>query len=199
MSGRVRGARRSAARWAALTALLVGAVACSGADETDGPNSQEPGSSASDPVSEPIHTTFWRVTGHLEHPVRASLKADVNKAVDAWFEGAFLGDFPRADYTPAFEGFTQGARRDALGDLSLLSNKKIQDRIESAVAGNRRVRLDVLAPRGDPQGVTAHFVLDYFTHGGLEDHLRVRGSLYLTPEEGTWRIFGYDVVGAEER
>lgn len=199
MTGRVRRGRRSAARWAALSVLLVGAVACTGDDDGDGPDSQDPGSSASDPASEPIHTTFWRVSGHLDHPVKAELKTEVNEAVDGWFEGAFLGEFPRDDYTAAFEGFTRGARKDALADLALLSNQKIADRIDSVVAGNRRVRLDVLAPKGQPSGVTAHFVLDYFTHGDLEDHLRVRGSLYLTPQEDTWRIFGYDVVGAEKR
>jgi hypothetical protein len=200
MTRRVGRARRTAARWAALTVVLVAAVACTDGDENaDQPEGQGPASSASDSTQEPINTTFWRVSGHMDHPVRAELKASVNEAVDGWFEGAFLGEFPRTDYTPAFAGFTKGAREDALDDLALLSNKEIEGSIENVVVGNRRVRLDVLAPKGQPHGVTAHFVLDYFTHGDLEDHLRVRGSLYLTPQEGEWRIFGYDVVGAEKR
>ena len=198
MTGRVRRARRWATWWAALALLLVGAVACTEAEDSPGSQDQ-PGSTASDPVEEPIHTTVDGVIGKLAKDRRADLKAGVNAAVDGWFEGAFLGDFPRADYAPAFDGFTEGARKDALGDLGLLSNKAIEARIEKAEAGNRRVRLEVLAPRGEPQGVTAHFVLDYFTYGELEDHRRVRGSLYLTPQEGEWRIFGYDVIGAQNR
>jgi len=199
MRSRVRRGQRSAAVWTALAVLLFGAVACTGEDDADEPHSAEPGSSATDGASEPINTTFWRVSGHLDHPVKAELKSRVNDAVDGWFEGAFLGEFPRADYKGAFDGFTRGARKDALADLDLMSNQAIADSIDSVVAGNRRVRLDVLAPKGEPSGVTAHFVLDFFTHGGLEDHLRVRGSLYLTPQEDEWRIFGYDVVGAEKR
>jgi hypothetical protein len=185
--------------WAALAVVLFGAVGCTGDESAEPPTEQDSGSAASDPAKEPTNTTFWRVTGHLDHPVRSELKSGVNDAVDAWFDGAFLGEFPRADYAPAFVGFTRGARKDAMSDLALLSNKDLEDSIESAVAGNRRVRLDVLAPKGKPHGVTAHFVLDYFTHGEREDHLRVRGSLYLTPEEGEWRVFGYDVLGAEKR
>lgn len=196
--GRVRRAGRAASQWAALTVLLVGAAACTG-DDDDAPGSQEPGSSASDPAEEPIHTTVEGISGRLDHDARHELKTGVSEVVDAWFQGAFLGDFPRPDYAPAFDGFTRGARADALEALDLMSNKEIEDRIESARPGNRRVRLEVLAPQGEPQGVTAHFVLDYFTDGELEDHRRVRGSLYLTPQEGEWRIFGYDVIGAETR
>ena len=197
--GRVRRARRSATRWAALSVLLIGAVGCTG-DDDDTPASQDPGSSASDSAEEePIHTTVEGVSGRLDRARRGDVKAGVNEAVDAWFEGAFLGDFPRADYAAAFAGFTEGARKDAMEHLDLLSNREIEDRIDSAEAGNRRVRLEVLAPKGEPQGVTAHFVLDYFTKGELEDHRRVRGSLYLTPQEGEWRIFGYDVIGAQAR
>ena len=197
--GRVRRARRSATRWAALTVLLVGAVGCTG-DDDDTPENQDPGSSASDSAEEePIHTTVEGISGRLDQARRDDVKTGVSAAVDAWFEGAFLGDFPRGDYAPAFDRFTEGAREDAMRDLELLSNKEIEDSIESAEAGNRRVRLEVLAPKGEPQGVTAHFVLDYFTKGELEDHRRVRGSLYLTPQEGEWRIFGYDVVGAQAR
>ena len=199
MTGLVRRVRRSVALSAMLTALLAGAVACTGDDDGESPEGDEPGSSASDLESEPIHTTVQRISGRLDKARRDEVKAGVNEVVDGWFEGAFLGEFPRTDYKAAFAGFTKGARKDALANLPLLSNQEIDAKIDSAVAGNRRVRLDVLAPQGQPHGVTAHFVLDFFTHGELEDHLRVQGSLYLIEEEGKWRIFGYDVVGAHKR
>ena len=199
MTGRVRRVRRSVASWAALTALLAGAVGCTDDDGGDSPEGEEPGSSASEREQAPIRTSVQRISGRLDKARRAEVKAGVNEVVDGWFEGAFLGEFPRDDYTSAFAGFTKGARKDALANLPLLSNQEIDARIDSAVAGNRRVRLDVLAPQGQAHGVTAHFVLDFFTYGELEDHLRVRGSLYLTEQEGQWRIFGYDVVGAQKR
>ena len=194
-----RPARRWAASWAALAVVLSGAAACTDHDKADAPGGDDPGSSASDRAQEPIETTVDHVSGHLNGSQRSDLKSGVNEAVDGWFDGAFLGDFPRGDYTGAFQAFTKGARKAALADLKLMSNQQIEDRIESSVAGNRRVRLDVLAPKGKASGVTAHFVLDFFTHGDLEDHRRVRGALYLTTEEGQWRIFGYDVAGAESR
>lgn len=192
--------RRSAAPSAALALLLGGTVACTGDDSGDSPDSKKPGSmSASEALQEePIHTTVERVSGSLDKARRDDVKDGVNAAVDRWFEGAFLGEFPREDYAPAFAGFTPGAREDAIADLTLLSNREIEDRIDSVVVGNRRVRLDVLAPQGRPHGATARFVLDFFTHGELEKHLRVRGSLYLINQEGEWRIFGYDVIGASK-
>lgn len=199
MTGRVRRVRRSVASCAALTALLGSAVSCTGDDGGESPEGQERGNSAIDREQEPIHTTVQKISGRMDKATRADVKSGVNEVVDGWFEGAFLGDFPRGDYREAFAGFTKGARKDALANLPLLSNQEVDGSIDSAVAGNRRVRLDVLAPRGVPYGVTAHFVLDFFTYGELEDHRRVRGSLYLTEQEGEWRIFGYDVVGARKR
>ena len=199
MTGLVRRVRRAAAGGAAVAVVLAGAVACSGDDE-DGPDASKPGSSASDPEQEPINTTVDGISGRLDDERRTEVQEGVSQTVDAWFEGAFLGDFPREDYSAAFDGFTKGARKDAMAQLDLLSNKEIDGQIDNAVAGNRRVRLEVLAPKGEPQGVTAHFVLDFFTYGELEEHRRVRGSLYLTPEKGgEWQVFGYDVLGATAR
>ena len=199
MTVRVRRVRRSVASSAALTVLLAGAIACTSDGGPDSPDGDEQGSSATDRESEPIHTTVQKVSGRMDKATRADVKSGVNAVVDGWFEGAFLGDFPRGDYAAAFSGFTKGARKDALANLPLLSNQEIDAKIDTAVAGNRRVRLDVLAPQGQPHGVTAHFVLDFFTYGELEDHRRVHGSLYLTQQEGEWRILGYDVIGARKR
>jgi hypothetical protein len=122
----------------------------------------------------------------------------VSAVIDPWFDQAFLGDFPRSDYAAAFAGFTEGAAEDAQRDLDLLSNAGLSDRIDSATATNRRVRLDVFAPEGHARGVTANFVLDFDTAGDLEQHLRVHGALYLAKVKGEWKVFGYDVEQAVE-
>ena len=199
MLGRLSRVQRATASCAVLAFVLAGVAACTDDDDPDAPEGDAPVSSASAREPEPIHTTVDHVSGRLDRSLRGEVKSGVNAVVDGWFEGAFLGEFPRGDYAAAFSAFTKGARKDALANVDLLSNQAIDDRIESSVAGNRRVRLDVLAPQGQPHGVTARFVLDFFTYGELEDHRRVRGELYLTQQEGQWRIFGYDVVGAESR
>ena len=53
------------------------------------------------------------------------------------------------------------------------------------------------AVKGQPRGVTAHFALNFTTKGSLEEAMRVRGDLYLSKDNGKWKIFGYDVDQAE--
>jgi hypothetical protein len=143
-------------------------------------------------------TTLQAVGKHLDAVHRARVKAAVTALIDPWFDGAFLGDFPRSNWSSAFSGFTQGAAADAQHrDLDLLTNAGIADQIDSATATRRRVRLNVFAFQGHPRGVTAHFVLDFTTKGDVEEALRVRGDLYLAKDKGEWKIFGYDVDQAE--
>ena len=143
-------------------------------------------------------TTLQNVGKKLDLEHRERVKEGITEVIDPWFDGAFLGDFPRDDYSDAFVGFTKGAAADAQGDLDILSNEPIADQIESATATKRRVRLDVFAFEGHPRGATAHFVLDFTTSGDVEETLRVRGDLYLAKDKGEWKIFGYDVDQAEQ-
>jgi len=124
----------------------------------------------------------------------ARLKEGVNAAIDPWFDGAFLGDFPRSDWSAAFAGFTKDTAADAEGrDLDLLTNAAIAGQIDSATATRRRVRLNVFSYRGHPRGATAHFVLDFTTKGALAESMQLRGDLYLAKDKGVWKVFGYDV------
>ena len=58
-------------------------------------------------------TTLQNVGKKLDPEHRARVKDGVTAVIDPWFDGAFLGDFPRADYADAFAGFTKGAAADA--------------------------------------------------------------------------------------
>ena len=172
--------------------LVAGLAACdSGDDIGDGPEASS-GDQASDVPKVTTVVTVEHGEG-MDAARQAKVVDGVSAVVDPWFDEAFLGDFPRSDFAPAFVGFTQGAAEDAQRDLDLLSSSGIADSIDSATATNRRVRLHVFAPDGRPRGVTANFVLDFDTTGELETHLRVHGALFLAKDKGEWKVFGYDV------
>lgn len=190
---------RSALVGGAALLLLAGAAGCDSGDDIGGPqdgSSSSSGRGTDAPAVETVMTLDHAVGVDAAH--EAKVIEGVTGAIDPWFDEAFLGDFPRSDFAPAFAAFTQGAAADAQRDLDLMSNAGIADRIDSATATNRRVRLDVFAPDGHPRGVTANFVLDFDTTGDLEEHLRVHGALYLAKDKGEWKVFGYDVDEAAQ-
>lgn len=135
-----------------------------------------------------------RVAGKLGDAQKQALKADVKTIVDEFFDGAYLGEFPRTSFGKAYASFTDGAKQDAQRDARLLSNAKISDRIESATGAKREVSLDVLAVKGKAQGVTARFTLTFDTAGDLEQRERIQGHLLMDNENGKWQVFGYDVI-----
>lgn len=184
---------------AALTAIAVTCVAivggCSQSEPTSDPD--DPGALASESPEKPPVTTqlvVGRVAGNLGEKQKAAMKEDVKEIVDTFFEEAYLGEFPRSSFDPAYAAFTQGARADAERDADLLSNAAISDRIDSATGAKRQVALDVLAFHGVPQGVTARFTLDFDTSGDIEERQRIKGYLLLDHEDGQWQVFGYNVI-----
>jgi hypothetical protein len=189
---------RSALVSGVVLALLGGAVGCDSGDDL-GDHKEAPTSSRATEAPPVTTVTTLHAAGEkLDEAHRARLKAGVNEAVDPWFEGAYLGDFPRSDWSAAFAGFTKDAAADAEGrDLDLLTNAGIATQIDSATAIRRRVRLDVFAYKGHPHGATAHVVLEFKTAGDVAESMSVRGDLYMVKEKGQWHIFGYDVDQAE--
>lgn len=189
---------RSALVSAVALVLLAVAVGCDSGDDIDGDEKGSPSDHATDAVEVTTVTTLQNVGKTLDEVHRLRVKGAVTAVVDPFFDGAFLGEFPRSDWSAAFAGFTHGAAEDAQGDLDLLSNAGIADQIESATATRKRVRVDVFAFEGRPKGATAHFVLDFDTEGDLAGSMRVRGDLYLAKDAGEWKIFGYDIGQAEQ-
>ncbi len=124
-----------------------------------------------------------------------SLRKQVGRAVDSWFDGGFVGvSYPRSDFATAFKAFTPGAKQDARAQQKLMTNWKWRQSIDGVVITKRHVSLDVLAPHGRTAGVTAHVILKFTTSGQAEKKVTVTGRLFLTKDaKGTWRIFGYDV------
>jgi hypothetical protein len=178
--------------------VLAGAVGCDSGDDIGDNDKGSPSDHATEAPEVSTLITLHAVGKRLDADHRTRVKAGVTEVIDPWFDGAFLGDFPRTDWSSAFVGFTKGAAADAQArDLDLLTNAGIAAQIESATATRRRVRLNVFAFKGHPRGATAHFVLDFTTKGDLEETLQVRGDLYLAKDKGEWKIFGYDVDQAE--
>ena len=190
---------------AILLALALTTGACSGDADEKQPSST--GSSAS-PSAEPApvgtKATIGKVTGKLPKERQQSLRKAVRDVVDEWFEAAYVGgDYPRNDFHDAFPGFSVGARAQARGDRRLMSNAEAGKRFESVRATRKRVRIDVLAVRRRPVGVTARFVLDFKVASKVAGKgvrkTEVRGRLFLTHTDHGWRVFGYDVTRGDAR
>lgn len=180
---------------AAVLACGTTLAGCSdGSGEKQAGSAPRPSTSAStgaDPAVGPAVVTT--VTGRLPAQRRTALAEAITAVVDGWLDGAYLGDFPRADYAPAFTGFTAGAAARAQRQLALMSNAAVSDRIDEASATRRSISLDVLAVGQQPVGVTATVDLAFRTTGELAAAQEVSGTLDLTPVGGGWRIFGYRV------
>jgi hypothetical protein len=197
MTSVTRSPARSALVSAVAVLVLVGAAGCEHGDDVGkGGGGGKGGSSSGHDDASPVATvtTLHFAGKKLDAAHRERVKTGVDEALDPWFDGAFLGDFPRSDWSAAFAGFTRDAAADAQGrDLDLLSNAAIGDQIDSATAIRRRVRLNVFAAKGHPRGATAHVVLEFRTAGDVAESMSVRGDLYMVKEKGQWRVFGYDV------
>ena len=185
-----------------LPVLLTGTTACSGDQEapraaptspTADATAQE---SATPEPSADVTTTSQvkKVVGKLEKGGRGRLVEAVTPVIDRWWEAAYLGGtWPRTSFDDAFPGFTQGATKEARRDEELLSNADIGAEVTGVSATRRDVRLDVIAPSTRTAGVTARIMLDFATTGEQPHEVSVRGRVFLTRKQGTWRIFGYDV------
>lgn len=184
-----------------VTVLAVLLGGCSAADDEPRGNREnpaDPGSSTSEPPALETTATIGNVEGPFDGKRRTRVKTAVTEVVDAWLDAAYVtGDFPRTDFDDAFPGFSSGARDRARSDSGLMSNEALGDRIESVEATRRRVRIDVLAIRRKPVGVTARFVLqmdlELTSRRDVERADRVAGSLFMTWRQGGWQVFGYDV------
>jgi hypothetical protein len=190
---------RRATCLAVALALSLSLSACSGDEE---PDDGAPSEAQSTPPGPPPVETVARlgeVVGALDKQRRARLKTKVAEVVDSWVDAAYLGDFPRTDFSEAFPGFTKGAAADAAADAALMSNKRFGRDLERVVATRREVVVDALAVRRHAVSATAHFVVAMTLDGGVHRRERVRGRLFLTYDQGAWRVFGYDVTRGRGR
>lgn len=189
-----RPVRRAGGATAAALVLALAAGACSGSDDAPG---AAPSGGSSEASDHPVETqvTFGKITGKLTPESRQNLSQQVGAVVDGWTEAAYLGgDYPRRDFSDAWPGFTAGAKQEAHGDRALMSNEDIGEKIDGVTPHKSLVRLDVLAVKKHPVGITAHVFLGFGTTGDLEKEVRVKGRLFLTHTDSGWKVFGYDMT-----
>lgn len=176
--------------------LALGAAACSG--DPDPEKSADPRASSPPPLETTVRP--GAVEGALGAPQQSRVVRQVGEVVDGWLDAAYVaGDYPREDFTDAFPGFTSGAAEEAAKDERLMSNADIGPRIDGVVATVRRVRVDLLGVKGEPEGATARVRLVFTTTGELERKVAVTGRLRLTRAGNGWRVFAYDVAKGSRR
>jgi len=181
--------------------LLAVVSGCSGEPTTAEPDrvgpSAQPTSAASQPAPVRTQVSIVRATGRLDEAARQHLREQVGAVLDTWIDAAYGGDYPRLDFSAAFDAFTVEAQQRARGDRALLSNAVVGGELDESRAVRRQVRLDVLAVDGTAVGVTARVDLLLELSGAVTRRERVWGSLLLTYERTSgaakWRVFGYDL------
>jgi hypothetical protein len=185
-----------------MAALAVGG--CGGSDSstpTAGPTSPSVTDGSNPPMATAVSIDHVAGTVHKAYHKRFHqharyLAAQVGKAVDAWFDGGFVGvDYTTTQYPDAFRTFTAQAKHDATQQKGLMTAGQLGRRIDGVTTLRRTVALDVLAPHGKAAGVTARFVLRFRTTGHVTKKVTVTGRLFLSKgSAGAWKIFGYDVA-----
>ena len=189
-----RAALRAGAATALTLALALSAASCrDGSDTSDEPDATA--SSAAPKEREAVtQVTLGKVTGHLPPATGDRLTSEVGDVVDGWVRAAYVdGTYPRRDFADSWPGFTRGAKALAHRDRALMSNEDIGERIDGVEPNRIKVRLDVLAVKQRPVGVTAHVQIGFGTTGDVERQVRIGGRLFLTRSEDGWQVFGYDI------
>jgi hypothetical protein len=181
-------------------AMVIGVAGCSGDDGDDEPggDGEQPASSATAEPGIATRVEVGEVVGNLPKKPARGVAADVAGVVDRWLDAAYVGgDYPRSKFGQAYPGFTKDAARLAAGQPGLMSNAPVADRVDGVTAKRRVVRVDVLAPRGDAAGATAHVNLVIELAGEVERTDQIRGRVLLTRSKGGWQVFGFDIERGE--
>ena len=199
--------RATARRTGVATVLAVAAIVLGGCggDDSSTPTSGSSTPGATDGGNPPMATavSIGQVAGTAHKPDRQRfhrasdhLGAEVGRAVDAWFDGGFVGvSYPTTSFPDAFTSFTAQAAQDAAQEKDLMTAGRLGGRIDGVTTMKRVVVLDVLAPRGKAAGVTARVFLRFRTTGDVTKTVTVTGRLFLTQSAGgAWQVFGYDVA-----
>jgi len=173
----------------ALAALLlvVGLVACTDDKEEPPPDQQ------TDHVA--LELALGPTAGELSTDARDQLQNDVATALSTYVVDAFLGDYPRQDFVEALDAFTDGVASRAAQEIDLLTGAGFGSGVDDVVATRLSATISSFAPDNEAVGVTAlvDFSFDVDANGKTTEYTR-QGRLMLTTEDGTWKIFGYDLT-----
>lgn len=146
----------------------------------------------------PLNIRVTRVSGKLSPAAQATLQTNIGKAIDAYFDAAYLGGtYPRSDFSDALSQLPANLAQQAAGDIGLLTNATLGPTTERVEAKTKTAYLSVLAPKKVAAGVSARVELVYVDERGAKpaQEVTVSGRLMLTRVHGSrWQIFGYSLA-----
>lgn len=180
----------------AAAVALVFLVPLVGACTSDDP-APDPAPEREDTLPDPEAPTSATLTTRVvsvqgppkQQRQRGRLAESVGAVLEEYVDAAFLGGFPRDDFSDAFATFTPGLARRAQRDADFLTGSRYAE-AETVRATALRARLSALAPDTGPAGVTAYVRFEMDADGATWVY---RGRLLLTPRGDSFRIFGYDM------
>jgi len=145
-----------------------------------------------------MQVSVAKVVGRrLGREKRERLETNLARVVGRYFDDAYLGgDYPRQDFSGAFDTFSAGAARRARSDRDLLTNAATAGQVEAVVPRRKRAGLFVLVPRRNVVGLTARIRLVFVEErrAGADQRVTVAGRLLMSRKRsGAWQVFGYDV------
>jgi hypothetical protein len=169
----------------ALLALLL--TACDGGSPSSGPASAAPSAALS------VETVAG--AAQIDDATRTSMETAIGDVLSRYVVRAFLGEFPRREFVPAFESFTSGAAREAALDIDRLTASRVQD-----ATAMRATLLDAdlsfLTQDDTVHGATAkvRFAFEATMADGQTRPVTLEGRFMLEHDDDTWSVFGYDVA-----
>lgn len=194
MAGRFRhhGLMRTTGRALAALVLVVGAAACT--DDGEEP----PPADRTDHVA--LELSIGPGAGDLSTQARDELQNDVGAVLTSYVVDAFLGDYPRDDFVQALDAFTSGVVDQAAADLNLVTGAGFGKGVQGVTATRLSATISSFVPKSDVVGVTAlvDLAFDVEAADGTTSELIRRGRLMLMPDDGEWKIFGYDLTPRPE-
>jgi hypothetical protein len=174
---------------AVLVLVAVGGCTTKPVPPPPGPSTPTAARTSSAPAPRTSDLTISLDAAGLSPAGKAALSRVVGSVVGRWLEAAYLsgpaGTNPGAE---RFPGFTGGAARSAARHPGELTNAALGAKARGLVATTRTVKATAYVSGHRAQGVVAAVAMAAASPRGK---LTVRGSVYLTPADGTWRIFGY--------
>jgi hypothetical protein len=189
MGGMAAPVRRSTTRGVVVVVLAALALvaAC-----TDGTTPQGPAA-----PSQSVALSVETVSGaeDIDDSARTAMETAIGDVLSGYVAQAFLGDFPRQEFVPAFESFTSGAAEHAAQDIDRLTASSVQD--ATAVRATRLdARLSFLVLNGQEVGATAavRFAFEATMEDGATQPVTLQGRFMLGEDAGEWSVFGYDVA-----
>ena len=174
-----------------LAAAVVVWVALLGACTDDDSPQPPPPTGEADSVA--LEISLGPGAEGLSTDARDDLQNDVSAVLSTYVVEGFLGDYPRDDFVDVLDTFTSGGARKAAQDIEKITGAGFKT-AEEVVATRLQASISSFAPDREAEGVSAK--VD-FAFGVTEDdstrEVTVRGRLMLTPVDGQWKIFGFDL------